>query len=55
MIYDPSLYKRKRREIVLFQWRILHYIREQEKNMLEMVRRFYTENQLEYVFDKDYL
>ena len=53
MITDTQMEKMKRREITLFKWRIIHYIRHKEKEFIDMLHRFHMENQTEYVFEKD--
>jgi hypothetical protein len=53
MITDTQMEKMKRREIILFKWRIIHYIRRKETEFINMLHRFHMENQTEYVFEKD--
>ena len=43
----------KRREITLFKWKIIHYIRRKEKEFIDMLHQFHMENQTEYVIEKD--
>ncbi|MBC3537380.1 LysR family transcriptional regulator [Megasphaera hominis] len=53
MVTDKQTERTKRREIVLFKWRILHYIRKKERDFVSLLKQYHMDNQTEYVFEKD--